>query len=73
MSCAGFSTGKGAAMNKDDEILRTLGRIEGEMIALRELYQRVAALERWQFWLRGVWTALAAAYIHLCKTCRAVF
>ncbi|HEY2382985.1 MAG TPA: hypothetical protein VGK48_17550 [Terriglobia bacterium] len=57
-------------MNKDDEILRALGYIEGELAGIRDLYQRVAALERWQFWLRGGWAALTAAYLHLCKTCR---
>jgi hypothetical protein len=54
-------------MDKYDEILRALGRIEGELIGLRGLAVRVTTLERWQSWLRGGWALLAAAYAHLCK------
>ena len=50
------------------EILRTLGRIEGELIHIRKLSERVAKLEAWQSWLKGGWAALAAAYAYLFKT-----
>ena len=54
-------------MDIDQEILRTLGRIEGELIEIRKLSQRVSKLEMWQSWLKGAWAALLAAYIHLCR------
>ena len=54
-------------MDKYDEILRALGRIEGELIGLRAIAARVSSLERWQSWLRGGWAVLAAAYAHLCR------
>jgi len=36
-------------MDRDDEILRALGRIEGELVEIRMLSQRVSTLEQWQF------------------------
>ena len=42
----------------EQQIVRSLGRIEGELIEIRKLSQRVAKLERWQSWLRGGWSAL---------------
>jgi hypothetical protein len=46
------------------EILRAVGRIEGELIEIRKLSERVTKLEAWQSWLRGAWAALAAAYAY---------
>jgi hypothetical protein len=54
-------------MDKHSEILMALGRIEGELIGIRKLSERVSALEMWQSWLRGAWAVLAAAYAYLCK------
>jgi hypothetical protein len=48
-----------------NEILRTLGRIEGQLINLNKLSERVAKLELWQNWLRGAWTALAGALAYV--------
>jgi hypothetical protein len=42
------------------EILRALGRIEGELIEIRRLSQRISRLEAWQSWLKGAWAVLAA-------------
>ena len=41
------------------EILHALGRIEGELIEIRTLSQRVSILEQWQSRLKGAWTVLA--------------
>lgn len=49
------------------EILRSLGRIEGELVEFRKVSERVAKLEAWQSWLKGGWAALAAAYVYLFK------
>ena len=49
------------------EILRALGRIEGELIQIRKLSERVRTLEMWQSWLKGAWAVLTAAYAYLCK------
>ena len=54
-------------MNTDNEILRALGRIEGELIEIRKLSERVTKLELWQSWLKGGWAALVAAYVYLCR------
>jgi hypothetical protein len=48
-----------------NEILRSLGRIEGQMDELRKLSERVSYLEIWQAWLKGGWAALAAAYAYV--------
>jgi len=48
-------------MDTLNEILRALGRIEGELIEIRQLSGRVSRLEAWQSWLKGGWAALAAA------------
>jgi hypothetical protein len=50
-----------------DEILRALGRIEGQLVEVCKLSERVSKLEIWQSWLKGGWTALAAAYAYLWK------
>ncbi len=54
-------------MDTDNEILRALGRIEGELVEIRKLSERVSKLELWQSWLKGGWAALAAACAYLCK------
>ena len=48
----------------DSEILRSLGRIEGELIEIRKLNARVCRLEACQSWLKGLWAALAAAWAY---------
>ena len=52
-------------MNKDDEILRSLGRIEGRLIGIEKLFERVRKLEMWQSWLKGAWGALVGAWFYL--------
>ncbi len=54
-------------MDRDDEILRALGRIEGELVEIRRLSQRVSMLEQWQSWLKGVCAFLAAGYAYLLR------
>ena len=54
-------------MNTYKEILRALGRIEGELIEIRKLSERVRTLEVCQSWLKGGWAVLVAAYIYLCR------
>jgi hypothetical protein len=54
-------------MKISEEILRALGRIEGELIEIRKLSERVSKLEAWQSWLKGGWAAVTAAYIYLCR------
>jgi hypothetical protein len=46
-------------MNTRDEILIAIGRIEGKLEAFATLSQRVSTLERWQWWLKGGWFAMA--------------
>jgi hypothetical protein len=54
-------------MDAYKEILRALGRIEGELIEIRKLSERVGKLEVWQGWLKGAWAALVVAYAYLCR------
>ena len=54
-------------MTKHDEIMRVLGRIEGELVEIRKLSERVRRLETWQSWLKGAWAAVVAAYAYLCR------
>jgi hypothetical protein len=54
-------------MKFNQEILRALGRIEGELIEIRRLSQRVSMLEQCQSWLKGAWAVLAAALACLCR------
>ena len=54
-------------MNINHEILRALGRIEGELIEIRKLSERVSVLEQCQSWLKGAWAVLAAALACLCR------
>ena len=48
-----------------DEILRSLGRIEGELVEIRKLSERVSKLEGLLSWLKGGWAVLVAAYVYL--------
>ena len=45
-------------MDTNDEILRALGRIEGELVEIRKLSERVRRVE---------WAFLVAAFAYLCK------
>jgi hypothetical protein len=54
-------------MNVLHEILRALGRIEGELIEIRRLSQRVSMLEQCQSWLKGAWAVLTAAFAYMCS------
>jgi hypothetical protein len=50
-----------------NEILRSLGRIEGELAEIRKLSVRVSRLEIYQSWSKGLWAALAAGWAYLLK------
>jgi hypothetical protein len=52
-------------MNTMNEILRTLGRIEGRLEAMQTLPGRVSKIEAWQFWFKGAWGALMAGWAYL--------
>jgi hypothetical protein len=54
-------------MTRHDEIMRALGRIEGELVEIRKLSERVRRIETCQAWLKGGWAALVAAYAYLCR------
>ena len=54
-------------MDKYGEILRSLGRIEGRLIGIEKLAERVARLETWLAWLKGAWGALVAGYLYVWK------
>jgi len=61
-------------MNKQDEILRALGRMEGQLMQIQKLTEeiqklseRVRKLEILHGWLKGGWTVLAAAWLYLCR------
>ena len=54
-------------MDTYNDIVRSLGRIEGQLDDIRKLSERVTKLELWQSWLKGGWAALVAAYAYLCK------
>jgi hypothetical protein len=59
---------KGAShMNPYSEIMRALGRIEGELVKIRKLSERVSSLEHWHSWLKGGLAAMAAAFAYLYK------
>lgn len=52
-------------MDLSHEILRALGRIEGELIEIRRLSERVSLLEQSQSWLKGAWGVLFAILAYL--------
>ena len=67
-------------MDTYDEILRALGRIEGQLIEIARLSERVSKIEvclaakrkrdsaQPQGWMMGGWAALAGTYAYLFKT-----
>jgi len=55
-------------MDPYGEIMRALGRIEGELVEIRKLTQRVSRLEQWQSWLKGGWAFLVGAFAYVCRT-----
>ena len=57
----------GRRSNTYDEILLALGRIEGELIEIRKLSERVSQIEIWQSWLKGGWAVVVAGYAYLWK------
>ena len=52
-------------METYEEILRALGRIEGDLVEIRKLSERVTKLEVLQSWLKGGWAVLVAAWLYL--------
>ena len=52
-------------MDINNEILRALGRIEGELIEIRKLSERVSKLQTSLAWLKGGWAILIAAFYYL--------
>ena len=49
------------------DVLRSLGRIEGEQVEIRKLSERVRKLEIWQACLKGVWAAVMAVCAYLLR------
>ena len=52
-------------METYEEILRALGRIEGELVEIRKLSERVTKLEVLQSWLKGGWAVLVAGWLYI--------
>jgi len=52
-------------METYEEILMALGRIEGELVEIRKLSERVTKLEVLQSWLKGGWAVLVAGWLYL--------
>jgi hypothetical protein len=68
------SPSKDMTMDTNNEILRTLGKIEGRIDGLdkrfdafEKLAERVYKLEIWQSFLKGGWTLLVGAYIYISR------
>jgi hypothetical protein len=51
----------------NDDMRRTLGRIEGRLDGLGDLAARVTALEHWLHWLKGGWAVMASVLTYLLK------
>ena len=49
------------------KILRALGRIEGQLVGINRLAERVRVLEIWQSWLRGAWAVMVGAWVYMCR------
>jgi hypothetical protein len=58
---------KESCMEILNEMLRSLGRIEGQVQHIPKLADRISQLERWQYWLKGACAALAIAFACLYK------
>ena len=61
-------------MERSDDIrkiVRALGRIEGQLVGMNRLAERlgerVRLLEIWQSWLRGAWAVMAGAWAYACR------
>jgi hypothetical protein len=52
-------------VNTNDRILILLGEIQGELVEIRKLSERVRKLEIWQAWFKGGWAAVVVAYLYL--------
>lgn len=52
------------------EVLRGLGRIEGELVEIRQLSERVSKIEVWQSWLKGAWAVLVAGFAYVYRSFR---
>jgi hypothetical protein len=50
--------------NTMDEVVFLLGCIQGELVGIRKLTERVSQLEQWQAWLKGGWAVLAGAFAY---------
>jgi hypothetical protein len=54
-------------MDAYDNILLLLGQMQGELIGIRKLSERVSRLEQWQAWLKGAWAVLLGAFAYICR------
>ena len=52
-------------MYTSSDIMRALGRIEGELVEIRKLSERVSRVENWHSWFKGGWAVLAATFGYL--------
>jgi hypothetical protein len=50
------------------DIQRSLGQIEGELVEIRKLSERISKLEVHQSWMKGLWAALAGAWAYLFRS-----
>ena len=55
-------------MEPNQEVFRSLGRIEARLDEISKLSDRVSNLELWQSWLKGGWAALAAAWAYVFRS-----
>ncbi len=54
-------------MDAYEEVLISLGRIEGRLIEIGSLSQRVSKIEVSLSWLKGAWASLLAAFAWVWK------
>jgi hypothetical protein len=50
-------------MNVFEDILRSLGHIEGELVEIRKPSERVARLEMRLSWLKGAWAVATSLFL----------
>jgi len=50
-------------MDRTDEILRILNRIEEQINETHSLKERVSKLEIWQSWIKGAWAAITGVFV----------